>query len=433
MSSAKHFYLTFNPHLNSGYEKEYTQAHEFFDLLQGLVKKNKNSSAYWGKIIGADRKSNLDLQKFESVIAENNANELSTHLYITDFKNIWATKVVSVKNSITKKNNCLPFYEGKNVEIWFEISDMILLEYNHDETASKLSELYIDNDFNDIVINGLSPFTTKISYPAIIQDIACEQYFDEFDTSEISHLILRPHSAIYSNALDNVLRCLHTYVFSEQMYAKIPHAAKLEIEAAELDMLEHRHHNLRGIAFNYLKALEIIMNDLVIHHLKRLGMGEDFFVDPETSPPRLYTQQEKDYYIPIKRHQKNFSINQIIYFVERCVNSNHISFKKAFSDHKQFINFVKKDLGNFLKENQFVNIRGILAHNNSSLVTIEDATAIRNIVLGVGCKGLICKLYQSFYPDLFSNQIKVTSDYNKDGDKDYSAKSKAQNKLKLVS
>jgi hypothetical protein len=422
-----HFYLTFNPYLNTDYEGSYTQAHEFYDLLKDLVQKDKNATIFWGKMIGKDRESKLDLTVFEKVIQSNSEQGLSTHLYITDFQNLWVGRVNAITDTLPKKGNTLPFYEGKKVEIWFEISDFCLLEHNHEETANKISELYIDNNHHDLKINGLSPFTTAIKYPCFIQDLAEEQYFDALDTNEVSHLVLKHNPSINSTTSQQVLRCLHAYAFPESLYKKIPYAAKMEIETAEQDMLEQRHHNPGRIAFGYLKALEIIMNDLIIHHIKRKGFGGDFYVDNTSMPPKLFLQESKDHLIPLKQFPKNFSLNQLIYFMERCHNQNHLSFKKAFSEHKQFVRFVTSDLQQIIKDNQLINIRGILAHNNSAAISLSDAMAVRNLILGVGCKGLIHLAYQTFYPE-FRKMIQIEEDYSKSGDKDYQKSAK----LKLV-
>lgn len=421
-----HFYLTFNPYLNTEYENEYTQAHEFHDQLKGLIGKNKNATCFWGKIIGKDRESSLDIEVFESIIKKNIESECSTHLYITDFQNLWVAKVNAITKDLPKKGSTLPFYQDKKVEAWFEISDMTLLEYNHEETANKLAELYIENEHMELTINGLSPFTTGIKYPCFIQDIAEEQYFDTFDTSETSHLILKHNPGVSSNSSAHILRCIHTYAFNENLYSKLPHSAKLEIESAEIDMMEQRHHNIGRIAFSYLKALEVIMNDLIINHLKRKGFGDDFFVDNTSAPPRLFLQQSKDYLIPLKQFHKNFSINQIIYFVERCSTQNHLSFKKAFSEHKQFVRFLTGDLQKIIKENNFITIRNLLAHNDADKIDIHDAMAVRNLILGVGCKGIINMAYQTFYPELFRDLIKVKGEYEGKNN------SKANAKLKLV-
>jgi hypothetical protein len=421
--TAVHFYLTFNPYLNTEYEHEYTQAHEFHDLLKQSITKNKKSTCFWGKIIGKDRTSTVEFEKFSTIIQNNHELGISTHLYITDFQNLWVCKVNAVTDKLPKKAITLPFYEGKNVEIWFEISDMTLLEHNHEETANKLSELYIDNPYMKLTINGLSPFTTGIKYPCFIQDLAEEHYFDEFETSEYSHLILKPNPSITSNSTQQVLRSIYTYSIHETMYSKLPHAAKVEIESAELDMYEQKHHNVGRITFAYLKALEVILNDLVIGHIKRSGHGENFFVDATSAPPKLYLQESKDYYIPLKQFNKNFSINQIIYFIERCHNQSHLSFKKAFSEQKQFVRFVTGDLQKLIKENNFVPIRNALAHNDSDKVDIHDAMAIRYLILGVGCKGIINQLYQTFYPEKFRDLIKVKGQYESNT---------CQAKLKLV-
>ncbi len=423
-NGAIHFYLTFNPYLNTEYEHEYTQAHEFHDHLKELITKNQKATSFWGKIIGKDRESDLQIETFEKIISQNNENSESTHLYITDFQNLWVCKVTAITDKLPKKASTLPFYEDKKVEAWFEISDMTLLEHNHEETANKLGEFYIDNEHMGLTINGLSPFTTGIKYPCFVQDIAEEHYFDEFDTAEYSHLILKPNPGITSNSTQQVLRCIHTFSIHETMYTKLPHAAKVEIESAELDMLDQKHHNVGRIAFGYLKALEVILNDLVINHIKRAGHGECFFVDKTSAPPKLFLQQSKDYLIPLKQFNKNFSINQVIYFIERCHNQNHLSFKKAFSEHKQFVRFVTGDLQKLIKENSFVAIRNSLAHNESDKVDIHDAMAVRNLILGVGCKGIINQLYQTFYPEKFRELIKVKGEYE--------GTNKNAGKLKLV-
>jgi hypothetical protein len=418
-----HFYLTFNPYLNTENEHDFTQAHEFHNLLKSLVQQNKDATAFWGKIINKERSSELEIKQFEQIIQNNMAINSSTHLYITDFQNLWVAKVKAVTDKLPKNAQTLPFYQSKKVEIWFEIEDMTLLEYNHDKTANKLSELYIDNPQMQLVIHGLSPFTTGIKYPCFVQDLAEEQYFDLKDDG-VTHLILQTNSAINSNSTQQVLRSIHNYGIPEVIYAKIPHAARLEIEAAELDMLELKQHNVGRIAFSYIKTIEIILNDLIIQHIKRKGLAQDFFVDATSSPPKLFLQDSKDYFIALKDFNKNFSINQILHFVDRASAQNHLSFKKAFSDHKQFIRFVLNDLQKVIKENYFIEIRNKVAHQSAGAIDTHDAMCIRNLVLGVGYPGLINQLYQSFYPEKFQNLLQVTGKYD-DGHKEA--------KLKLVS
>ncbi|MGB0452765.1 MAG: hypothetical protein ACPGJV_03550 [Bacteriovoracaceae bacterium] len=414
--SAIHFYLTFNPYLNQGLEGDYTQAHEFNDFLTELLKKDSSSYAYWGKIIGKDRESTVDLKMFVKAISDNKEQSLSTHLYITDFTHLWVGKVTEVTDKISKnemRKHSLDFYQDKKVEIWFKIEDFTLLEFQPGETANKLSELYIENNYVENKIQGLSPFTTSIRYPTFVQDLAEEQYFDEFDDSEQDHLILKGHHAINKTSASQVLRALHNYAFPGELYNKLPHAAKSEIESAELDILESRHFNMGRIAFSYLKALEIILNDCIIHHLKRCGYGEEFFVDASQNPPKIYLEKNNSDCVSISKFSKNFSIGQLIYFVGRCQNSSNFCFRKAFQNKKPFVQFITKELDKILKDNQLIEIRNLLAHEGQSAIEQDDAYSVRNIILGIGCYGLIHRIYQAFYNEEFKFLAKVGGKYSK--------------------
>lgn len=413
MTSPIHFYLTFNPFLNQGCEQGFTQAHEFHQFLSGIVQKNKDGYAYWGKIIGKDRSPKVKLENFKQVLTKNNELNHSTHLYISDFTHLWVAKVIDVEQEISKKEQklALSFYEGKNVEIWFKVSDFELLEYTPEETASKLAEFYMDNSYEEMKIDGLSPFTTAVRYPVFMQDIAEEMYFDELDTDENTHLVLKGHPAINHNSSAQVLKALHAYAFPEALYQKLPHSAKAEIESAELDILENRNHQMGRIAFSYIKALEIVVNDLTIHHIKRCGYGDEFFVQTDSMPPKLYLENDRDGLIPISKFPKNYSIGQLIFFIQRCERSSNFCFKKSFQSKKGFINFILKDLPKILEDNSLLEMRGILAHNDASEISEEDAFAVRNLILGVGCQGLIHMLYQSFYEEDYKFIAKVKNKY----------------------
>lgn len=423
MNSVHHFYLTFNPSLNQTYEKGYTQCHEFYDLLKDELTKAPTSTLYWGKMISKERSVGFDIELFQKIIEQNKENFLSTHLFITDFQNLWVGKVKSVIGELPKGAKTLPFYTDKKVEAWFEIEDFFLLEHENEGTAKKLSEFYIDHEYSELKIKGLSPFTTSVKYPCILQDRTEEQFFDQLDTAECSHLIFKNNPAVLMNSSNVILKNIHAYLFPEAMYAKLPHAAKLEIEAAEMDMLESRHHNIHKMTFSYIQALEVVLNDLVVHHLKRKGQGNEIFVDASSSPARLYFDQTKDFYIPLKQHQKNFSINNILNFVERGAAQNAPAFRMTFSNHKGFIQYLVKELAPIIQNNKLIAIRNSLAHGESEGITFKDAMAVRSLILGCGANGLIFMCYQRFYPDLFKSLSEVT-----EFDKGMDAKAK----LKLV-
>jgi hypothetical protein len=429
MEAIYHFYLTFNPNLNEHAEVNYTQAHEFYDQLKDLKSKDASSTLFWGKMINKDRTSSLDIEIFNKILTQNSGAHFSTHLFITDFQHLWAGKIKSVVKTLPKEAHTLAFYSGKNVEVWFEIEDFILLEHSHHETAKRLTEFHHNHQFSETKILGLSPFTTSIRYPCIIEDKNMQQYFDEFDQSECTHLILKENPAITKNNAKEVLRNIYLYAFPEELYAKFPQAAKLEIETAEMDMLEQKHHNLQKIASCYLRALEVVMNDLIIHHIKRKGLADQFFVDATSAPAKLYFNQTKDYFITLKEYNKNFSLNNILHFVDWGDTHSHIGFKKAFSDQKEFIRFVTKELAEVVKNNYLIEIRNALAHGENEKVSAKDAMSVRNIILGSGGMGILAKSYLLFYKEKYQHLYHVC-DFDQANANSNNSEKKAR--LKLV-
>ena len=424
MNSVYHFYLTFNPYFSQGSDPEYSQAHEFYDKLRTLVQTDSNATCYWGKMINKDRDARVDIASLQKVFEQNTAHQFSTHLYITDFQNVWVGKIKSITELLPKNANTLPFYKDKKVEVWFELEDFILLEHGHSNTATRLRDLHINNEFSQLQINGLSPFTTGVKYPCIIEDKRFDQYFDEHDPTDLSQLVLKDNPNIHRSNTQQVVRALNTYIFPEDVYARLPHAAKLEIETAELDLLEKRHHNIHKIAFSYLKALEIVLNDLIIHQLKKKGAASEFFVDLQSSPPKILLSNSKSDTATLQAFNKSFSLNNLLYFVENAVKHNHPDFKKAFSDNKELIRFIMKEFTDTVKNNHLIEIRNAIAHGEQEKVTIKDAMAVRNIILGIGSPGLIAQCYFLLDKDKFRHHFEVT---------EFEVTQKTKGKLKLVS
>lgn len=431
MTAPIHFYMTFNPKLNQYSDPDFTQAHEFYEYLQGEVKKKETGYAYWGKVIGKDRDKRVDINQLQKIVQANTENGHKTHLYLTDYQNLWVANVTEVKEGIGKDFKTLEFYRDKKVEVWFKIEDFTILEYCPDSTATKLSELYIDNDYSDLYIEGISPFTSGIKFPAIIQDLAEEDFFDELNPEEDgTHLVLKNPEVITNIGSAKVIKTLNHYAFPEMMYNKLPHAAKSEIEAAELDMIDHRHHNLKKVAFSYIKALEITINHLIISHMRKSGLADEFYVKPTVMPPRMYLNDTDDTdLVPLSKFPKNFSITQLIYFIERVMKANRLSFNRAFKEQKPFLKWFTGELPKILEETQLLKIRGILAHNDASHVPEHDLLAIRALILGIGQTGLLPEAIKKFYPKV--NQLfKLEGTYN---DKSYDNDRKKKGHLKIAS
>jgi hypothetical protein len=424
VNSLFHLYLTFNPYLNQGQEPEYSQAHEFYDLLRTTVTENPKGTCYWGKMISKDREARVDIASLHKIFEQNKALQFSTHLYITDFQNLWVGKIKSITQALPKDAKTLSFYKDKKVEVWFEIEDFILLEHGHNNTASRIKDFHINNEFSQLEIMGLSPFTTGVKYPCIIEDKRFDQFFDEMDSSELSHLALKENPNIHRSNTQQVTNTLNNYIFPENLYARIPHAAKVEIETAELDILEKRHHNIHKIAFSYLKALEIVLNDVIIHQIKKKGLGEDFYVDLQSSPPKILLADSRSDTVTLQSFNKHFSTNQLLYFVENAVKHSHPSFKKAFADQKDLIRYILKEFNDVVRNNHLIEIRNCIAHGEQEKVSLKDAIAVRNIVLGVGVPGLITQCYYLLDKEKYRHHFEVSDFEN--------AAQVAKTKLKLV-
>ncbi len=75
------------------------------------------------------------------------------------------------------KKTLFPFYDGKNVEIWFKISDMDLVSSEYVETGYYLENLYAKNDFCSQELDSINPYLSGLRYPLIVQDRLSERYF----------------------------------------------------------------------------------------------------------------------------------------------------------------------------------------------------------------------------------------------------------------
>lgn len=412
MSSAFHFYLVFNPFMDNK-NPDNTQAHDFYNLLKARVSKNPKDSLFWGKLKSSTRKEELEFEKFKKALEFNQKNGSITHLYVSDFEHLWVGKVESVSNNHPGDERTLPFYSGKEAEIWFEISDFDLLDNTHVETALTLRNLYIEeNEFmiSEVgVIKGVNPYLSKLRYPLIVQDHEFEEYFENLGT-EIqphSHLVLKTNPIIVSKGAGRVTDALVSYCFPKKVFDYLPHGAKEALISAELNILDFQ--NFRGTAFSYLKSLEITFNHLVINKIKVMKMEKEFFVNADKM--LLGFNKNEHYDTALKDYHRSFSINSMINFFKRGSERNETIFAKAFRDKKEFCEYVTGEFSRELQKNQLVDLRNLLAHDDETKVSHEDAMRIRKIILGVGCIGLINKLYRAYNPKGYQELVEVQGNY----------------------
>lgn len=407
-----HFYLVFNPFMEND-NPDTTQAHDFYNALKDKVSRDPMASMFWGKLKSASRKGEIEFEKFKGALEFNIANKQSTHLYISDYEHLWVAKVKSVTTDAPKKTETLEFYSEKECEIWFEITDMDLLDNGHKEAAKSLSHFYIEN--SDFMIpevgeiETINPYLSKLRFPLIVQDKEQEEYFDNLATEiePSTHLVLKSNPLIINKGSARVIDSLISYCFPKKVFDAIPHGARESLVTAELNILDYQ--NFAGTAFNYLKSLEVILNHLIKKQIHLLKKENEFFVDEGRMS--IYTFNKDNSLTPLVDFHKSISIKNLIYFFEINSSKNDELFTRVFKEKAEFVKFVKDGFKKELEKNQLVEIRNILAHDDSALLDHKDAMKVRKLVLGVGCSGLINELYRAYNPKLFSKLTQITGDY----------------------
>ena len=413
MNTPFSFYLVFNPFFENE-NPELTQAHEFHAALKDTIQKDKNGHLYWGKIKSKSNKREIEFDKFESAIKHNIDNKKDTHLFISDYKYLWAAKITEVTQTPPDTEETLPFYAGKDVEIWFKVTDMTIVENTHNETSARISDLFIGselavNDFHNC--ESMNPYLSNIRYPLIVQDSREEYFFQGLgtDIEPTTHKVLKFNPMISNMGTKRISNCLTSFCFPRKVLEALPQAAKEAILSAEMDILDNRFNNVNEIAFSYLRSLEAILNHLFKKQIIKSGMGDEIYVDPKKG--FIFSYKKSSDLIPIKDYTSSFSMPKIINFITHSISKNDLNFKKAFRDKPEFIEYITSSFSQSIKKYQLNEIRNMLAHPSGKNLTHEDALAIRANILGVGRKGIINGIYESYNPKLYSKLLDIQGNY----------------------
>jgi hypothetical protein len=381
-----HFYVVFNPMFNTKVLEEIegmTQAHSFYNLLLTKVRDSKNNFLYWGKLKSTDVLEPLNKQSFTDIVKKNNAAKKVTHLYISDFHFFWVARVEAVEFDLDKATHAkhtLNFYieNWDRIEAWFKISDMKLLSNNPKETNDFIRQLVISptNKLNSRQDpqNKLSvtPYLSGLRYPLIIEDEREEVYFD-FTGKEkaiTQKNVLMANSEGETQRLKSIV---YSYVIPERVFNRFSHQVQNEILSAEIELIncknrtkEDIYRTNRSVARKYLIALEKCLNDIIRH----------------TNPPSsslLFSPGD------------NLGLGDIL---NRVIKKEH-----------DYLLKLNRPLYELLSE-QTVNlsiwadIRNKKVHLDETIIDLETLKNVRRVILGVGTKGILIRLYQATFPDL---------------------------------
>lgn len=394
----KHFYTVFNPMLGHKNPDYPTQAHEFYERLKiQWESKNNDPHMYWGKIRKTRTNNALNIEHFQSIIADNLKNKLDTHLYISDFNNFWVAKVEEVTTKIPSSFNTLELYKNEEVELWFKISEIDLIASNSKETNEFLSLLNIP----ELGIQSINPYLSGLRYPLIVRDSLNENYFFKNDET-LSCRMLRDNPEI-TNSSSRVKSLITSYAIPEKNFNKLPSIIRNEILAAEIDYQDLKNNvglktnSMNKIACAYIQILEGILNATLVSSFK---------TKENITALKKLAKENPDLKIGDQFYSnRNLSLNDIENLIKYDTYASFIGFKKHLKTENKsmFCNFIKTELyemlniqfgeGFCLKE-----IRNDKVHLEGKIeLTFEEALEIRNIILGVGCKGAINNLVEKWY------------------------------------
>jgi len=398
------FYLAFNPLFNEDRAWK-TQAHEFHQLLKDKKATNSDAHMYWGKIQISEHSETLNLANFQHVVGENNELQMDSHLFISDYQHMWVAKVVEVLKEIPDPENTLNFYKNKKVEIWFKIVDFDLLSNTSAETLNILNQIHVDNEFYNYKIKEMTPFTSGIRFPMIVQNKSQERFFNK-TTSNHKHRVLTNNPLLTSQGeameLNNLMQ---SFVIPEATFRRIPEHVRSQIVHAEILLLEAQtggkkdRFKLEQAILTYLKCLETLLNETFVAYLKREEGHRIWITKDSTFPKFMRSAMDKDKssLTRLKESTDVFNLSQIKMLLDTPSYFPHTSLDYVFRGKKSFWEYCRLELRSTLKNESLIELRNKLTIHGDVKSHERELLLVRNILLGVGGKGIFNDVIEAWF------------------------------------
>jgi len=406
-----HFYVAFNPLFNE--DRHYkTQAHEFHARLKEKKQHNPDAHLYWGKIQISDYSEPLHVPHFQQVAIENHDLQMDTHIYITDYQHMWVGKVTEVLQDIPDQENTLSFYQNKKVEIWFKITDFDLISNSAGDTMNILNQVHVDNEYYGYKIKEMTPFTSGIRFPMIVQDRTNERYFQSNGLRVMEENALL-HSTGEGIKLSNVVQ---SFVIPEENFKRIPEYIRNQIIHAEILVLEAQaggrkdRIKLEQAILTYLKCLEMLLNETIVGVIKREEGFRIYVTKDKTTPKFMRSALDKDKssLIRLKDCQEFFNLSQIKMLLDNPGFFSHTSLDYVFRNKKKFWEYCRLELRSTLKNETLVELRNLLTTKGDIKAHDRELLLVRNILLGVGGRGVFNDIIEAYF-EISPPKIKVSA------------------------
>lgn len=386
-----------------------TQAHEFYSILKSQLQSmnGEQPCLYWGKL-KVNQPLSHEFKEYQGIIEENQKNGQETHLFISDYHHYWVAKVESVHKDLVSRERTIPFYDNKEVDIWFKISDMDLISGEFEETNYYLSQLCVNNNFHQEYIPSLNPYIGGLSFPMIVEDQLQSKYFhNELDSYSLR--IKKDNPLITKNLIcDQVQNQMKSFVLSPMVYLNLSHHTKNDLLSLEMRLAQSNLLNKEECKFlygSYLKILESVMNETLGFVLKN-EFGRHIFID---SSGHNISDKYQEGYTPVSEYRGAMKLAAFMELAENVVAYNGISLELLNERYSQLRKYFDQELVPFMTGLELVQKQKLILSQSEFEVHKSDIFKLRNSVLGVGCTGIINNLITLFLESDQAHYLKKAS------------------------
>jgi hypothetical protein len=315
-------------------------------------------------------------KELEKIYKQTNINNY-LQLFLTDYSNVYATKVISISSTCMDENLVPEYYKDFEVETWFMIEDMREI---------------VRDDFTTVRNRILSNFTVPTSNNHTYSIYGNRDFYplNVNMKNEINYFENREEGYFYysdmmkSELYISIKKDLIHYNFGSYIFNNLHLNSQESLVSAEIEFKENMNNPLydfTGAVIKYAKVFElelylfakrlfsiVTFKDFSLNNIQYQVQGLNFTLkDYQNNKPNIATT---------RRLLANESIQEI-------VNELETSYKNKF--------FILKELGNIIKQIQL--IRNESAHGDS--ISIADCKKIRKLLLGISSNSVLTQLIKT--------------------------------------
>jgi hypothetical protein len=265
-----------------------------------------------------------------------------------------------------------------------------------------LNNIHVDNEFYNYKIKEMTPFTSGIRFPMIVQDRTHERFFQ----SGLRLLNDNPLLSSKGEAMQ-LTNLVQSFVIPEENFRRIPEAIRSQIIHAEILLVEAQacgkkdRVKLEQAILTYLKCLETILNETFVAYLKR-EEGHRIWITKDGHMAKFMRSaldKDKSSLTRLKDTTEVFNLSQIKMLLDTPSFFPHTSLDYVFRGKKSFWEYCRLELRSVLKNESLIELRNILTTAGDVKAHDRELLLVRNILLGVGGRGVFNNVIEAWFED----------------------------------